>query len=155
MKIRARPEDVRTLLRVAGKPRQGLDQGFRGRIAIQKFAGAGTHRSHDGGRMVHFPNRKNSDIRGVRLDQFNGADGPLRAGSIDIDQDDFGPDVLNLAQHRVRGAGRETHVTEDIAAHSGSFQTMLEHRQPFPVFSQKSYSYTLHGFTLLLASVCY
>ena len=58
--------------------------------------------------------------------------------------DYFRPDVLDLAQHRVGGAGRESHMTEDIAAHSGSFQTMLEHRQPFSVFGQKSYSYTLH-----------
>ena len=35
-------------------------------------------------------------------------------------------------------------VTEDIAAHPGSLQAMLEHRQPFSVFRQKSYSYTLH-----------
>ena len=65
------------------------------------------------------------------------------------------PDVLHLAQHRVRGAGRETHVAEDIAAHSGSLQTMLEYRQPFSVFGQKSYRYTLHGITLFLESVCY
>ena len=74
---------------------------------------------------------------------------------VNIDHDYFGPHVLHLAQHRVRGAGRKSHVTEDIPAHSGSLQTMLEHRQPFSVFGQKSYRYTLHGITLSLESVCY
>ena len=46
-------------------------------------------------------------------------------------------------------------MAEDIPAHSGSFQTVLEYRQPLPVFGQKSYRYTLHGFTLVLESVCY
>ena len=75
--------------------------------------------------------------------------------AVDIDDDHFRPDILHLAQHRVRRAGREPHVAEDVAAHPGSLQTMLEHRQPFPVFGQKSYRYTLHGFTLFLESVCY
>ncbi len=58
-------------------------------------------------------------------------------------------DVLHLAQHRVRGAGGKPYVAEDIAAHPGSLQTVLEYRQPFSVFGQKSYRYTLHRHTQL------
>ena len=94
--------------------------------------------------MVHFPDGKNRNFAGVRLNQFDGADGSRGIVRVNIHQDDFCPDVLNLAQYRVRGAGRKAHVAEDVAAHSGPFQTMLEHRQPFSVFGQKSYRYTLH-----------
>ena len=155
VKMRARPEEVRTLPRVAVNRVNASIRDFRGGALFQKFARAGPHRGHDGGRMAHFTDRKNGDVRGVRLNQFDGADGPLRIVRINIDDHYFCPHVLYLAQHRVRGAGREPYVTEDVAAHSGSFQTMLEDRQPFSVFGQKSYRYTLHGFTLFLPSVCY
>jgi hypothetical protein len=105
--------------------------------------------------MAHFTDRENSNVRSVRLDQFDGADGALRILRINVEDYDFRPNVLHLAQYRIRGAGGESQVTEDVATHSGSFQTMLEYRQPFSVFCQKSYRYTLHGFTLDLASVCY
>jgi hypothetical protein len=120
VKMRARPEEVRPLLREAVK------------------------RGHDGGRMVQFADGKNGNFAGVGLDQFDRADGSRGIVRVNIHQDDFGPDVLYLAQHRVRGAARKAHVTEDVTAHSGHLQTMLEHRQPFSVFGQKSYRYTLH-----------
>ena len=78
--------------------------------------------------MIHFPNGKNRDLAGIRLDQFDGADGTLSIARIDIHNHHFGAHVLHLAQHRVGRAGREPGVAEDIAAHSGALQTMLEYR---------------------------
>ena len=78
VKIRARPEEVRTLLRVAVNRVNASIRASEVALAFQKFARAGAHRSHDGGRMVHFTNRENGNVRGVGLDQFDGADGPLR-----------------------------------------------------------------------------
>ena len=138
------PRGSAALAAGGGKAREGLDQGLGGRFAFQKFAGAGPHRGHDGGRMVQFADGKNRNFAGVGLNQFDRADGSRGIVRVNIHDDYFCPDVLYLAQHRVRGAGWKAHVTEDIAAHSGPFQTMLEHRQPFPVFGQKSYRYTLH-----------
>ena len=142
--MRARPEEVRPLPREAVKRVKASIRALRGCIAFQKFAGTGAHRGHDGGRMVQFTDGKNRNFAGVRLNQFDRADGSRGIVRVNIHQDDFCSHVLYLAQYRVRGAGRKAHVAEDVAAHSGPFQTMLEHRQPFSVFGQKSYRYTLH-----------
>ncbi len=117
-----------------GNAGEGFNQGFGGGAAFQKFAGARPHRGHDGGGMAHFAHGKNRNVAGVGLNQFNGTDGPLRIAGIDIDDHNFCPDILDLAQHRVRGTGWESRVAEDISAHSGAFQAMLEYREPFPVF---------------------
>ena len=42
------------------------------------------------------------------------------------------------------------YVAEDIPAHPGSLQTVLEYRQPFSVFGQESYRYALHRLTCYL-----
>jgi hypothetical protein len=56
--------------------------------------------------------------------------------------------ILHLSQNRIGGTRRKSYVAEDISAHSGSFQVVLENGKPLFVFSQNSYCYTLHGITL-------
>src|ERR1700722_2584649 len=123
---------------------ESLNQGFRGSVTLQKFAGPGAHRSHDGGRMTHLADGKNRDVAGVRLNQFDGADGSVRVVRVNVEEDYFGPHVLHLAQHRVGGAGRKSRVAEDIPAHPGALQTVLEYGEPFSVFAQESNCNALH-----------
>ena len=47
---------------------------------------------------------------------------------INIHQHNFGSYILNLAQNRVGGARGKTLLAEDIPAHLGAIQSVLEHR---------------------------
>jgi hypothetical protein len=99
--------------------------------------------------MSHFTDGKNRDVAGVRLDHFNCADGPVWMVRIDVHDHDFRAHVLHLAQNRICGAAGKPGMTEDIPAHAASLQTMLEYRQPFPVFGEKGYRYALHRHDLV------
>ncbi len=80
-----------------GKAGKCLDQSFRSRIAFQKLASPGTHGGHDGGRVIHFADGKNRNFAGVGLNQFDGGDGWLRVARVNINDNNFGADILHLA----------------------------------------------------------
>ena len=82
------------------------------------------------------------------MDQFDGVHGALHALRINVDQYDFGANILNLAQDRVGRAGGKPHVPKDIAAHLGTLQPLLEDREPFFVLGKEGDRYAMHGWNL-------
>jgi hypothetical protein len=67
---------------------------------------------------------------------------------INIDEDDFRPHILDLAQDGVGGASGKAEMPEDGAAHLGAFDAMLEHRKAFSILAKKGDCYTVHGWGL-------
>jgi hypothetical protein len=59
------------------------------------------------------------------LNQFDGFDGGLRILAGDIHEDDFGAQILNLAQNWVSGSGRKSDVTKNHPAQARTFHTAL------------------------------
>ena len=54
-------------------------------------------------------------------------------------------DILNLSKDRIGGVGGKSDVGKDYAPALAGLQAVPEHRQPFPVFCQKSDRYAVHG----------
>ena len=109
---------------MAGK---AFQQSLAARAAIQKLPGPGPHRSYDRRRMTHFSDGKDGDVAGGRVDEFNGINRPLRIVGINIDQNDFAPRILDLAQDRVGGAHGKAEVNVVGPAQVGGFEAGLQH----------------------------
>ena len=87
---------------------QGFEKSFGAGAVIQIFTGPGAHAGHNGGGLLHGSVGKDGELEGVGLNQFDGFDGALRILGRDIDDDDFGAQVLNLAQDGIGGSGEES-----------------------------------------------
>ncbi len=107
---------------------EGFEQGFGAGRIIEKLSGAGAHGGHNAGWLPHGAVGKNGQLQRVRLDQFDGADGGLRILRRNIDDHHFGPEILNLAQDGVCGAGGKADVGVYGAGQAGGFQAALEFR---------------------------
>src|SRR6267154_2907435 len=127
---------------------ESLEQRRRTRRVIQILARAGTHAGHDRRRVKHLSIRENGDLQSRVANQLNRSDRPLRFVRCDINQHDFGPQVLNLTQDGVGWAGWKTDVTEDNAGQRNLVQTLLQRGQMLPVLRQEGYSNPMHSAVL-------
>ena len=93
---------------------------------IHKLAGARPHCGNDDQRLVHFTDGKNGDVRNAGVDQFDGADGPLRIPRINIHEDDLGPLVLQLPQYRIAWTGRKTDVAQHRSSQMGALDAGIQ-----------------------------
>ena len=102
VKIRARPDVARPLLRDAVKR---VNASIRAsEVALRsRNSRARPHGSHNGWPVVHFADGENRNLARTCLDEFYGADGPLSVLRVEVDDDHFSPDILHLAQDRIRG----------------------------------------------------
>ena len=108
--------------------RESLDQSFGTGMQFKIFTSPRTHGGDNRRRVIHGADRENRDVAGSRMDQLDSADRTLHVVGINIDQHDFGSDILDLAHHRIDGAGGKADMGENVSPHVGRLQTMLEHR---------------------------
>ena len=93
---------------------------------IQVFPGSGAHAGHNRCGLLHASVGKDGELQGVGLNQFNGFDGALRILGRDINHDDFGAQILNLAQDGVGGSGGKADVAEHDPTQAGSLHPSLQ-----------------------------
>src|SRR5271155_1091715 len=111
---------------IGAEPGQGFEQSLKSSALVEVFAGSGAHAGHDGGGLLHGAVSEDSQLEGVGLNEFDGFDGGLRVRGTDINDDDFGAQVLNLAEDGVGASGREADVAEHHASQAGSLQAALQ-----------------------------
>ena len=107
---------------------QGFEKGFGASAVIQVFAGPGAHAGHNRGGLLHAAVGENRQLQGIGLNEFDRADGRLRILRRDIDDDDFGAQILNLAEDGVSGAGRKADIAEHGPGQTGSLYPALQFR---------------------------
>src|SRR5882762_110454 len=127
---------------------ESLEKRRRTSRVIQILARASTHAGNDSRRVKHLSIGENGDLQSGVANQLNRGDRPLSIVRCDINQHDFGAQVLNLTQDGVGGAGRKTDVTEDNAGQRSLLQTVLQRGQMLPVLRQEGYSNPMHSAVL-------
>jgi hypothetical protein len=95
---------------------------------VDVFAGAGAHAGHNTGRLRHLAVGENGDLQGSCADEFDGADGALRVLARNVNHDDFGPRILQLAQNGVGWSRGKYGAAEYRFAQARRFQTNLQRR---------------------------
>ena len=115
---------------------ESLEERRRTSRVIQILARASTHAGNDSRWVKHLSIRENGDLQSSVANQLNRSDRPLRIVRCDINQHDFGAQVLNLTQDGVGWAGRKTDVTEDNAGQRSLLQTVLQGGQMVLVLRQ-------------------
>ena len=107
-------------------------EGFEERLSaggiVQKLARSGAHAGHDGGGLLHGAVGENGQLQSVGLNQFDRADGGMRIVGRDIDDHNFGAQILNLTKNRVGGAGRKADVAEYGARQARRLDAALQFR---------------------------
>ena len=93
---------------------------------IEVFSGSGAHAGDDGRGLLHVAVGKDGELQSVGLNQLDGFDGALRILGRDVDDDDFGAQILNLAQDGVGGSGGKADVAEYDPTQAGCFHPALQ-----------------------------
>ena len=117
-----------------GETHQGVLQGSGITHSFQVFAGARAHHRNNTLGVVQFTHGKDAKVVSIGFEQFNKTGAPLSVLRIDIHQDNFGAQVLDLAQNRVSRGRSETGMAENGTAQSRAFHTMLQHHKAVSVF---------------------
>ena len=92
---------------------QSLEQRFGTGRVIEIFAGAGAHAGNDAGGLRHFAIGEDGNLLSGGANQFDGMDSALRVLRGNVDDDDFGARILELAKDGVGGYGGKPDVTEN------------------------------------------
>src|SRR5271166_122398 len=133
---------------------QSLEQRVGAGAVVEVFSGTRSHGSHDGGGLGHAAIGEDAELQGVGLQQFDGFDGALRIVRRDINQNDLGAQVLNVAENRVGRSRRKTGKAADHASQPGGFEAGLQAGQTIAIFGEEGYSNAMHGAVLADFSRC-
>jgi len=94
---------------------------------IQILSGAGAHASDDHRGLRHLAVGENRDLLGGGADQFNRADGALRILRCDIDDDDFGAGILQLAENLIGRPDGKSDMAENRGSQPRRLQASLQY----------------------------
>jgi hypothetical protein len=104
---------------------------------IQKLARPGSHGGNNVRGLVHFAHRKNRDFGNAGVDQFDGADGPLRILRINVHHHNFRALILQLTQNGVARPCREPDMAQYRTRQIGALHAAIEYDGLLAVFGKE------------------
>jgi hypothetical protein len=100
---------------------------------------------------MHLAHRKDGQIIGVVLEEFDGGNDALGTRSVHVNQHNLGAQILELSQDRVGCRDRETDVAEYDTRACGGVCKALQITEPVSIVRQEGDGYAVHS--LILDSV--